>query len=72
MLELLFLVGFAFVLMFTGITMVGMIAALAVGFIVMALAGMIGMVFKLLPWIIVIGVGIWFFKNKVNQPRYRD
>ncbi|GAL08399.1 probable exported protein YPO0318 [Photobacterium aphoticum] len=54
MVELLFLLAFAGVLFFTGISIVGMALAVAVGFVVMAVAGMIGMVFKLLPWLILI------------------
>ncbi|MGF1762445.1 envelope stress response protein PspG [Aliivibrio kagoshimensis] len=70
MLEILFLLGFAFILMFTGVTMISLIAATVVGFIIMLLAGMVGVMLKMLPWIIVIAVGVWFFKHKVSDQKY--
>ena len=71
MAELLFLLAFAGVLFFTGISIVGMALAVAVGFVVMAVAGMIGMVFKLLPWLILIAVVVWIYRDrKGERPRY--
>ncbi|GHA66633.1 envelope stress response protein PspG [Photobacterium aphoticum] len=71
MVELLFLLAFAGVLFFTGISIVGMALAVAVGFVVMAVAGMIGMVFKLLPWLILIAVVVWIYRDrKGERPRY--
>ncbi len=69
MLELIFLFVFAAILLVTGVTALGLLAATAVGLVVMALLGMVGFVFKLLPWIIVIALGVWFFKNHVYCPR---
>lgn len=70
MLEILFLLSFAFILMFTGVTMISLIAATVVGFVIMLLAGMVGVMFKMLPWIIVIAIGVWFFKHKVSDQKY--
>ncbi|WP_407332016.1 envelope stress response protein PspG [Enterovibrio sp. 27052020O] len=64
MIEFLFLVGFTIALLATGISFIGVIAAMVVGFVVMALAGMIGLVFKMLPWIILIAVIIWLLKGR--------
>lgn len=64
MIEFLFLVGFTVALLATGISVLGIIAAFAIGFVVMALAGMIGLVFKLLPWIILIAVVVWLVKGR--------
>ncbi len=83
MIEFLFVLAFAAVLFITGISIVGMLAAMVVGFAIMALAGMIGIVFKLLPWLLVVGVVIWLVRDKAPQnsrchsgrcygSRYRD
>ncbi len=69
MFELIFVLVFAATLLVTGFTMVTVIGATFLAFGVMFLLGMMGIVFKLLPWIIVIAVGYWFFKNYVVQPR---
>ncbi|OBU21523.1 MULTISPECIES: envelope stress response protein PspG [Photobacterium] len=64
MFEFLFLVAFTLVLVFTGVSLIGLLIAVAAGFAVMAVVGMLGLVFKLLPWIIVIALGIWFFRER--------
>ncbi|WP_045466810.1 envelope stress response protein PspG [Vibrio hyugaensis] len=71
MLELIFILVFAATLLVTGITMMTVFAATGIALIVMFLLGMVGAVLKLLPWLIVIALGIWFFKNFVAQPRYK-
>ncbi|MGF1689082.1 envelope stress response protein PspG [Photobacterium japonica] len=67
MIELLFLLAFAGVLFFTGISIMGMALAVAVGFVAMAVAGMIGMVFKLLPWLILIAVVVWLYRSRKEE-----
>lgn len=64
MIEFLFLLGFTLALLFTGFNVLGIVAAFAVGFIVMAIAGMIGLVFKMLPWILLILVVVWVLRGK--------
>jgi phage shock protein G len=49
--------------------MVTVFAGVAFSLVVMLLLGMVGAVIKLIPWLIVIAVGVWFFKNYVVQPR---
>ncbi|ASI95320.1 MULTISPECIES: envelope stress response protein PspG [Vibrio] len=71
MLELIFILVFTATLLVTGITMVTVFAATGIALVVMFLLGMVGVVLKLLPWLIVIALGIWFFKNCVAQPRYK-
>nr|WP_081324783.1 envelope stress response protein PspG [Vibrio cyclitrophicus] len=54
-------------------TFMTVLAATGIALAVMLVLGMMGVVFKLLPWLIVIALGIWFFKNFVhssNQRRY--
>lgn len=64
MIEFLFLIAFSLVLVFTGVSMIGVLLAVAAGFAIMAVAGMIGIVFKLLPWIALIAVVVWFYREK--------
>ena len=69
MFELIFILVFVSTLLVTGLTMMTVFAATAVAFVVMTLLGMIGVVFKLLPWLIVTVLGVWFFKNYVYSSR---
>ncbi|KGY11428.1 phage-shock protein [Vibrio tubiashii] len=69
MFELIFIMVFAATLLVTGVTMVTVMAGVAFSLVVMVLLGMVGAVLKLLPWLIVIAIGIWFFKSYVAQPR---
>jgi phage shock protein G len=69
MFEFLFLMVFVGALMFTGLTAMTVFAAFGISLAIFFLFGMVGLVFKLLPWLIVIGVGYWFFKNYVYCPR---
>lgn len=69
MFELIFILVFTATLLVTGVTMLTVFAAVAFSLVVMLVLGMLGAVLKLLPWLIVIGVGVWFFKSYVVQPR---
>lgn len=69
MFELIFVLIFVATLLVTGITFMTVLAATAVALTVMFILGMMGIVFKLLPWLIVIALGVWFFKNFVYSTR---
>ncbi|MBA5762667.1 envelope stress response protein PspG [Vibrio sp. 404] len=69
MFELIFILVFIATLLVTGITMMTVFAAAGFALAVMFLMGMVGVVFKILPWLIVIAIGIWFFKNHVYSSR---
>lgn len=69
MFELIFILVFAATLLVTGVTFSTVIAGVLFSFVVMLLLGMVGVVLELLPWIIVIALGVWFFKTYVAQPR---
>ncbi|MCW8331843.1 envelope stress response protein PspG [Photobacterium sp. SDRW27] len=71
MIELLFLLSFAAVLVLTGVSMVGMIFAVLAGFVVMAVAGMVGVMIKLLPWLIVIAVVVWLCRERKAEQQHR-
>ncbi len=68
MLELIFILVFTATLLVTGITMVTVFAATGIALVVMFLLGMVGAVLKLLPWLIVIALGIWFLKTSSLSP----
>lgn len=69
MFELIFILVFTATLLVTGVTMLTVFAAVAFSIVVMLLLGMLSAVLKLLPWLIVIAIGIWFFKSHVAQTR---
>ncbi|MDA0130630.1 envelope stress response protein PspG [Vibrio sp. MarTm2] len=69
MFELIFILVFTATLLVTGVTMLTVFAAVAFSIVIMVLLGMLGAVLKILPWLIVIAIGIWFFKSHVAQAR---
>ncbi|WBL74777.1 envelope stress response protein PspG [Serratia liquefaciens] len=70
MLELFFLVGFVVVLMVTGISLLGVFAALLVAAAFMLIGGLFAMVIKLLPWLILAVVGVWIYRS-MQKPSIR-
>ncbi|CAI0821756.1 envelope stress response protein PspG [Serratia ficaria] len=68
MLELFFLVGFVVMLMVTGISLLGVLAALLAAAAFMLLGGLFAMVFKLLPWLILAVVGVWIYRSMQKSP----
>ena len=64
MVELLFFITFAFVLMLTGVTFVGIFCAVFFGIVAMALGGLLAMLFNMLPWLVLIALVIWLCKGK--------
>ncbi len=69
MFELFFVLGFFAVLLMTGLSLLGAIAALIAGFVVMLLAGMLAVAFKVLPWLIVAVIVVWFIRTKTDYGR---
>lgn len=68
MLELFFLIGFVVMLMVTGISLLGVFAALLVAAAFMLLGGLLAMVIKLLPWLILAMVGVWIYRSMQKPP----
>ncbi len=66
MAELIFLLVFSMVLFFSGVTMLTLAFAVGVSFMVMILFGMLGMVFRLLPWLIIIVIAVWLYKKYIH------
>ncbi|WP_410012619.1 envelope stress response protein PspG [Sodalis sp. C49] len=69
MVEFVFVIAFFFMLLLTGISFLGVLAALAVGFLVMMFAGVLVMALKLLPWLLLALVVAWIWRT-VNPPRF--
>ena len=66
MLELLFVIGFFVMLMVTGVSLLGIIAALVVATAIMFLGGMLALMIKLLPWLLLAIAVVWVIKAPVD------
>ncbi|EBW6196128.1 envelope stress response protein PspG [Salmonella enterica subsp. enterica serovar Agbeni] len=73
MLELLFVLGFFLMLMVTGVSLLGILAALVVATAVMFLGGMFALMIKLLPWLLLAVAVVWVIKAVKTQkiPQYQ-
>lgn len=63
MFEILFVIGFFIMLMATGISLLGIFAALLVAAAFMMLGGLFVMMIKLLPWLILAVVVVWIWRS---------
>lgn len=61
--EILFVLGFFVMLLLTGISVLGIIAALVVATVVMFFGGMLAIVIKLLPWLALAVVAVWIYRE---------
>ncbi|HFZ8994599.1 TPA: envelope stress response protein PspG [Citrobacter freundii] len=73
MLELLFVAGFFVMLMVTGVSLLGIVAAMVVATAVMFVGGMLALLFKLLPWLLLAIAVVWIIKaiKKPKMPQYQ-
>ena len=73
MLELLFVIGFFVMLMVTGVSLLGIIAALVVATAIMVLGGMLALMIKLLPWLLLAIAVVWVIKaiTAPKVPKYQ-
>ncbi|EGR5155527.1 envelope stress response protein PspG [Vibrio cholerae] len=69
MFEIIFIFVFAATLLVTGITLMSVFGAMALAFLIMALFGMLGIVLKLLPWLLVVLVVVWLMRDKAKAAR---
>ncbi|MCZ4059545.1 envelope stress response protein PspG [Pantoea sp. LMR881] len=60
--EILFVLGFFLMLLITGVSLLGVIAALAVATLLMFIGGFLAMVIKLLPWLVLAVVAVWLYR----------
>ncbi|ORM64851.1 envelope stress response protein PspG [Pantoea rodasii] len=60
--EILFVLGFFLMLLLTGVSLLGVIAALIVATVLMFLGGLLAIVIKLLPWLVLAVVAVWLYR----------
>ncbi|ORM67618.1 envelope stress response protein PspG [Pantoea rwandensis] len=60
--EILFVIGFFLMLLLTGVSLLGVIAALIVATVLMFLGGLLAIVIKLLPWLVLAVVVVWLYR----------
>ncbi|WP_455844858.1 envelope stress response protein PspG [Pantoea agglomerans] len=60
--EILFVIGFFLMLLFTGVSLLGVIAALVVATALMFLGGLLAIVIKVLPWLVLAVVAVWLYR----------
>lgn len=63
MAEILFVIGFFFMLLLTGISLLGILLALAVATLLMFIGGLFTFVIKLLPWLLLALVAVWIYRR---------
>ncbi|ELM3723354.1 envelope stress response protein PspG [Edwardsiella piscicida] len=62
MLEVMFVLAFFMMLLLTGISLLGGIAALAVAALLLVFGGLFVLVIKLLPWLALAIVVVWLYR----------
>ena len=60
--EILFVLGFFLTLMLTGVSLIGVLAALVVATIVMFVGGLFAIVIKVLPWLVLAVIAVWLHR----------
>ncbi|MER5005685.1 envelope stress response protein PspG [Atlantibacter hermannii] len=68
MLELLFVLGFFVMLLVTGVSLLGILAALAVATALMFVGGVFAIIFNVLPWLLLAVAIVWVVRA-INQPK---
>ena len=74
MLELLFVIGFFVMLLVTGVSLLGLIAAIVVATALMFVGGLFALMIKLLPWLLLAVVVVWIIRalKSPNGNAFRD
>lgn len=60
--EILFVLGFFLMLLLTGVSLLGIFAALGVATLIMLFGGMLAIVIKMLPWLALVVVSVWLYR----------
>ncbi|MDW2742400.1 MULTISPECIES: envelope stress response protein PspG [Enterobacteriaceae] len=68
MLEILFVLGFFVMLLVTGVSLLGILAALAVATALMFVGGLFAIIFKVLPWLLLAVAIVWVVRT-IKQPK---
>ncbi|HBX8022645.1 envelope stress response protein PspG [Klebsiella pneumoniae] len=74
MLELLFVIGFFVMLLVTGVSLLGIIAAIVVATALMFVGGLFALMIKLLPWLLLAVAAVWIIRalESPNGNAFRD
>lgn len=74
MLELLFVIGFFVMLLVTGVSLLGIIAAIVVATALMFVGGLFALMIKLLTWLLLAVVVVWIIRalKSPNGNAFRD
>lgn len=74
MLELLFVIGFFVMLLVTGVSLLGIIAAIVVATALMFVGGLFALMIKLLPWLLLAVAVVWIIRalESPNVNAFRD
>ena len=67
-LELLFVIGFFVMLLATGISLLGILAAIVVATVVMFIGGLFALTIKLLPWLLLAVAVVWVIRA-IKSPK---
>ena len=60
--EILFVLGFFLMLLLTGVSLLGVLAALVVATLVMFVGGLFALVIKVLPWLVLAVIAVWLHR----------
>lgn len=73
MFELLFIIGFFVMLLVTGVSVLGILAAIVVATVLMFFGGLIALMIKLLPWLLLAVAVVWIVRaiKAPKVPQYR-
>jgi len=73
MLELLFIIGFFVMLLVTGVSVLGILAAIVVATALMFVGGLFALMIKLLPWLLLAVAVVWIIRavKTPKVPAYR-
>lgn len=71
MFELLFVLGFFVMLLLTGVSLLGIIVALVVATALMFAGGLLALMFKLLPWLLLAVAAVWIIRA-IQSPKKSD
>lgn len=69
--EILFVLGFFVMLMVTGVSLLGVLAALLVATALMMVGGLFVFVIKLLPWLLLALAAVWLYRTFAGDDRTR-
>ena len=69
--EILFVLGFFVMLMVTGVSLLGILAALLVATVLMMVGGLFVFVIKLLPWLLLALAAVWLYRTFAGDDRAR-